>query len=282
MLKRKPPWIKTKIPFGNNFLKLKKVIKSNNIHTICSEALCPNLGECSEKGIATFLVLGDKCTRNCLYCNVKFGKPDSVDLSEPTRIAKTVKDLGLKYVVVTSVTRDDLYDGGAGIFVDTINQIKSFAPSCNIEVLIPDFMGKRESTNEILKAKPLVFAHNLETTENFYNILRPQGNYQMSLNVLKSAKIIYPDQISKSGIMVGFGETIKHIIKSMKDIRESGVNIFTLGQYLQPSRNHYPVKKYYTPDEFKYLEQEGYELGFSFVKAGPLVRSSYMAEEIVK
>ena len=279
MIKRKPPWIKTQIPSGNNFIKLKKVIKSNNIYTICNEALCPNLGECSKKGIATFLILGDKCTRNCLYCNVKFGKSDPVDLSEPTRIAKTVKNLGLKYVVVTSVTRDDLPDGGSGIFVDTINQIKLFRPSCKTEVLVPDFMEIKESINAIVEAKPLVFGHNLETTEDFFNILRPQGNYRRSLNVLKTAKIIYGGQITKSGIMIGFGETIKQIIKSMKDLQENGVDIFTLGQYLQPSKNHYPVIKYYTPDEFKYFEKVGYELGFSFVNAGPLVRSSYMANE---
>lgn len=278
----KPPWLKVKMPSGKSFFKIKNLIEKNDIHTICNEALCPNVGECSGKGIATFLVLGDKCTRSCLYCNVKFGRPDDIDPSESRKVAEAVMTLQLNYVVVTSVTRDDLENGGANAFADTINHIKSISPNCKVEVLVPDFRGKAESVKEIVKAKPFVFAHNLEVTENMFNKLRPQGNYKRSLTLLRTAKTLNAGQKTKSGIMIGFGESKKDIMRAMIDLRENGVDIFTIGQYLQPSRNHYPVKKYYTPNEFKEYEETGHKLDFSLVKSGPLVRSSYMAEEILE
>ena len=275
--KRKPLWLKTRIPSGKNYLKLKSLIGREGLHTICHEALCPNAAECSENGVATFLLLGSSCSRNCLYCNVKSETPENVDATESKRVARAVKSLNLNYVVITSVTRDDLTDGGAVVFVDTIGQIKSVLPNCKVEVLVPDFRCDPEPIKKIINARPYVFAHNLETTENMFKTLRPQGDFKTSLRVLRTAKELDPYRLTKSGIMVGFGETKEQIVNAMEELRENGVDIFTIGQYLQPSEKHYSVKKYYTPDEFREFEDIGWKLGFSTVKAGPLVRSSYMA-----
>ncbi|MGR3221226.1 MAG: lipoyl synthase [Candidatus Anammoxibacter sp.] len=273
----KPLWLKTRIPSGKNYLKIKSLLKREGIHTICHEALCPNAAECSKNGVATFLILGNICSRNCLYCNVKSGALHNIDLTEPIRVARAVNALKLNYAVITSVTRDDLTDGGAGVFVDTINRIKSAIPACKVEVLVPDFRGESGPVEKIINARPYVFAHNLETTENMFETLRPQGNFRTSLRVLRTAKELDPNQLTKSGIMVGFGETTMQIVNAMEELRENGVDILTIGQYLQPSKKHYTVKKYYTPDEFKEFEKTGRKLGFSTVKSGPLVRSSYMA-----
>lgn len=274
----KPSWLKVRLPSGENYLRIKGLIDKHKIHTICHEALCPNLGECSDMGTATFLLLGDKCTRNCLYCNVKFGKPSDTDKLEPGKIADAVKVLNLSYVVITSVTRDDLDDGGAFAFADTIEDITRVLPSCKIETLAPDFNGRIESVKKVIEAIPFVFAHNIEVVEDLFPVVRPQGDYRRSLKVLRTAKEFNVNQKTKSGIMIGLGETKIQIVNTMKDIRSNYVDVFTIGQYLQPSRGHCPVKKYYTPDEFMEFENIGYDLGFSFVKAGPLVRSSYMAE----
>ncbi|MGR3178838.1 MAG: lipoyl synthase [Candidatus Anammoxibacter sp.] len=278
-VKTKPQWLKTRIPSGKNYLKIKRLIERQGIHTICHEARCPNTAECSEKGVATFLLLGNSCSRGCLYCNVKSRALEKIDSSESIKVAGAVKTLQLNYVVITSVTRDDLTDGGAGVFVDTINRIKSVIPTCKTEVLVPDFKGESKSVKKIINARPSVFAHNLETTENMFETLRPQGDFKTSLRVLRTAKEFDPKQRTKSGIMVGFGETKRQVVNVMEDLRENGVDIFTIGQYLQPSKKHYPVKKYYTPDEFREFDYIGRKLGFSLVKSGPLVRSSYMAGE---
>lgn len=270
------------MPSGKNYLELRRLIKEYNLHTVCHEALCPNIGECSGKGTVTFLVLGDKCTRSCLYCNVRSGIPDKPDPTEPKRIAEVVSAVRLSYVVITSVTRDDLDDGGAAVFAATVKEIRDILPACRVEVLVPDFMCESGAIKRVVDAHPYVFSHNIEIVEGLFQDIRPEGDYKRSLKVLKIAKLINPDQRTKSGIMIGLGETKEEVIKVMRELRENSVDIFTIGQYLQPSKRHYPVKRYYTPDEFKGFEEIGYRLGFSLVKAGPLVRSSYMAEEGIR
>lgn len=282
LIKRKPLWLKVRLPYGNGYLELRRLIQEYRLHTICHEAICPNIGECFDKGTATFLVLGDRCTRSCLYCNVRSGMPDKPDPTESKRIAKVVSVLRLSYVVITSVTRDDLDDGGAMGFAATIKEIRDILPTCRVEVLVPDFMGEPGSIKMVVDASPSVFSHNIEIVEGLFQDIRPDGDYKRSLKVLKMAKMINPAQKTKSGIMIGFGETKDEVIKVMKELMENRVDIFTIGQYLQPSKRHYHVKKYYTPDEFKEFEEIGYRLGFSFVKAGPLVRSSYMAAESIR
>lgn len=279
---RKPPWLKVKLPSGRNYLKLKHLMDEYKIHTICHEAICPNIGECSGNGIATFLILGDKCTRNCLYCNVQSGNPEhpGTSVNEPERIVKAVEILNLKYVVITSVTRDDLKDGGASAFVNTIEKVNGALTGCKVEVLVPDFKGKIESVKSVVNARPYVFAHNIEVVEEVFNEVRPQGDFVRSLMVLQTAKEIDSEQKTKSGLMIGLGETKKQIINVMQKLRKCDVDLLTIGQYLQPTLNNYPVKKYYDPREFKELEEIGYDIGFLFVKSGPLVRSSYMAEEV--
>ena len=302
MIKRKhPDWLKVKIPFGKEYFRMKSLLASSRLHTICEEAKCPNIAECFSRGTATFLILGDVCTRNCTYCNVKKESPLEVDFNEPRpsqtgrgepeRVAKLVKKLNLNYVVITSVTRDDLPDGGAGIFVQTIQRIRELSPETKTEVLIPDFQGNRDSLIRVIDAKPYVLAHNLETVKRLFSTVRPQGDYSRALNLLKAAKEINPaptrrsgvnpNIFTKSGIMVGMGERKEEITSAMEDLREVDCNIFTIGQYLQPSLNHFPVSKYYTPEEFKEFQKIGEKMGFLHVESGPLVRSSYRAAETV-
>lgn len=273
----KPEWLKVQIPSGESYSRIKSLLEGST-HTICEEARCPNLGECWEKGTATFLILGDTCTRNCRYCNVKHGKPESVDYKEPEKVAEIVKKLGLKYVVVTSVTRDDLKDGGAKTFKETINSIRKITHA-KIEVLTPDFNGDTNAIRTVLSAEPDVFGHNIETVERLFPAIRPQADYKRSIIFLKRIKEIDPKQTTKSGLMIGLGETKDEIIKTMRTLRLAGVDILTIGQYLQPREDLANVEKYYTPEEFGEFKRLGYELGFKHVESAPLVRSSYHAEE---
>ena len=277
VMQRKPSWLKVKIPSGESYSKIKGLLEGST-HTICEEAKCPNLGECWGKGTATFLILGDVCTRNCKYCNVKNGTPDKVDGKEPKKIAEIVKKLGLKYVVITSVTRDDLKDGGARTFKETIKKIRDVCDA-KIEILTPDFKGEVSSIRSVLSAEPDVFAHNIETVERLFPSIRPEADFKRSMIFLKRIKEIDPKQITKSGLMIGLGETKEEVIKTMRSLRMAKVDIFTIGQYLQPRKDLVEVSKYYTPTEFEEFKKVGLELGFKHVESGPLVRSSYHAEE---
>jgi len=277
----KPSWLKVKPGSGEEFNKVKEILKSKNLKTVCQEANCPNLGECFSKGTATFMILGDICTRNCLYCNVKHGKPLYSNPHEPKKVAEAVKELNLKYVVITSVTRDDLKDGGALRFKQTIEEIRKIS-TAKIEVLTPDFNGNTHAIRRVLGAEPDVFGHNIETVERLFPTIRPDANFKQSMIFLKRIKEIDPKQITKSGLMIGLGETKEEIIKTMRTLRMIKVDILTIGQYLQPRKDLAEVKKYYTPEEFKEFEKLGYEMGFKFVKSSPLTRSSYMADEALK
>ena len=273
----KPSWLKTKIPGGKNYLAVKRIVKKNNLHTVCQEAFCPNLSECWANNTATFMILGDICTRNCRFCDVKNGKPKEVDFDEPKRVSNAVKLMKLKYVVLTSPTRDDLPDNGAEIWAETIKIIKLENPNCKVEILIPDFNGNIKNLKTVLNAKPDIVGHNLETAESLYKKVRPQANYSRSLEFLNSANKL--GAITKTGIMVGLGETEKEIVKIMNDAHDVGTRYFTLGQYLQPSRNNVKVKEYITPGKFEYYKNIGMEIGFKHVESGPLVRSSYHADK---
>ena len=275
-MQRKPSWLKVKIPSGDNFNKINKIIKDNNLHTICKEAKCPNVGECFSHGTATFLILGDICTRNCLYCNVNFGKPRKINENEPKKIAEAIKKLNLKYVVITSVTRDDLRDWGSDVFLKIVNEIRKINKT-KIELLIPDL--KEDNLKKIIKAKPDVLGHNLEVTESLFRRLRPQGDYSLSLKLLKNIKKINKNQKTKSGLMVGLGESKEDVIKTMEDLRKAELDFLTIGQYLQPRKNLVTVKKFYSPSEFDDLKKIGMKMGFEHVESGPLVRSSYKAEK---
>lgn len=289
--RRHPDWLKVKLPSGENYNYVRDLVKTNRLHTICEEAKCPNLAECWSHGTATFLILGDVCTRWCGYCNVKTGKPLELDLDEPKKVADAVKKLNLKYVVITSVTRDDLADGGAYIFAETVKEIKKEALNCSVELLIPDFKVR---TGEILRegalnidalktvvdAKPDVISHNIEAVRRVFARVRPGGNYDISLKLLTELKNLALEMPTKSSIILGFDETLEEIRQTMQDLRDNSVDFLTLGQYLQPSMRHVPIVKYYTPDEFKELEKIGYEFGFRHVEAGPLVRSSYRADKL--
>jgi len=277
--KVKPSWFKTEIPSSPNFFLLKKILKELKLTTVCEEAKCPNIGHCWGKKTATFMILGDICTRKCRFCAVKKGVPAPPNHEEPLLVAKAVKALGIKYAVITSVTRDDLFDGGASVFVDTIEAIRKLSKNVKIEILIPDFNGNEESLNKIFKTKPEVLNHNLETVEEFYPLInRPSSFYRRSLQILEKAK--KHNLVTKSGIMVGLGENKKQIIKTLKDLRSVECDILTIGQYLQPTKNHVPVKKYYRKEEFHELKLIGKELGFKWIEAGPLVRSSFRAQQI--
>lgn len=279
--RRHPDWLKVEIPSGKEYHRMKSLLASSRLHTICEEAKCPNIAECFSKGTATFLILGDVCTRNCTYCNVKKGIPLEIDLNESERVARLVKRLNLNYVVITSVARDDLPDGGADNFAQTIQRIKELSPETKIEVLIPDFKGNPDSLKKVIDARPYVLAHNLETVERLFPTVRPQGDYKRSLNLLKEAKKTSPDIFSKSVVMVGMGEKKEEITEAMKDLREIECDIFTIGQYLQPSLNHLPISRYYSPEEFRKFKEIGEEMGFLHVESGPLVRSSYHAAEAI-
>lgn len=279
--RRHPDWLKSPLGGGVTYASVRKQLRKACVHTICEEAKCPNIGECFSRGTATFLILGDVCTRDCKYCNVDHGNPIEIDVDEPISVAESVKKLDLSFVVITSVTRDDLDDGGAKHFKDTILHIKERNPSCRIEVLIPDFNGNFESLKMVLSAKPDVVNHNIEVVSSLFDTIRPQGDYQQSLQVLRNCKKLTPNIPTKSGFMVGLGETDTEISELLDDLRSVKVNFVTIGQYLQPSKDHISVKKYYHPDEFIELKQLAYAKGFDHVEAAPLVRSSYRAESFL-
>ena len=277
--RRFPHWLKVKMPSGQNYNDLRNKMRESSLHTVCEEARCPNIGECWERKTATFMILGDTCTRACTYCAVNTGTPNGLDLEEPIRLAQTVESMLLNYVVITSVNRDDLPDGGAFIFSQCIKQIKKRLPECKVEVLTPDFEGNFESLATVVNARPQTFNHNIETVRRIFPRVRAKGNYDLSLEVLRNVKQISGSVVTKSGIMVGLGETMDEITQTMKDLRDSDVDLLTVGQYLRPSEKHAPISKWYTPDEFKNIEVSGIELGFKHVASGPLVRSSYHADE---
>ncbi|HJO59616.1 MAG: lipoyl synthase [SAR202 cluster bacterium] len=277
--RRLPTWLKVKMPSGPNYSKLQTLIKTQGLHTVCEEARCPNIGECWEKETATFMILGDICTRACTYCAVTTGRPTNLDLEEPKRLANTVKILGLKYAVITSVNRDDLPDGGAFIFAQCIRQIKKRVPTCKVEVLTPDFQGDWKALKIVTDANPETFNHNIETVKRIFPRVRAKGDYQLSLRLLDRVKDFMPDGVTKSGMMVGLGETKTEIIETMEDLLQHRCDLLTIGQYLRPSQKHAPISKWYTPEEFADLEKIGMEMGFKHIASGPLVRSSYHADE---
>jgi len=279
-MRRHPDWLKVKIPGGESYVTMKSLLRKSKLHTICEEAKCPNIAECFNNGTAVFLILGDICTRNCRYCYVKHGKPSDLNPDEPKDVAESIKKLGLKYVVVTSVTRDDLSDGGASVFAETVKEIRTLNPDIKVEVLIPDFKANIDSLKKVLDSKPDVINHNIEVVEELFPSIRPEGDYSRSLFVLKSLKEINEDIFTKSGFMIGLGESWSQILDTMKDLRSAGVDFLTVGQYLQPSKNHASIVKYYTPDEFNEIKKIGKTLGFKHVESGPLVRSSYHAESV--
>jgi lipoic acid synthetase len=275
----KPEWLKAKAPVGENFHNLKKLARGLGLHTVCESAQCPNIGECWNHRTATFMLLGDICTRRCGFCAVPKGKPGPIDTDEPRRVAEAVATLGLRHAVVTSVNRDDDNLGGARIFAETIRQIRQLSPGCRVEVLIPDFQGLGEALKIVLEALPDVLNHNTETVPRLYRVVRSGARYERTLQLLENAKKLSPGMVTKSGVMVGLGETITELVDAFRDLGSRGVDILTVGQYLRPSRDHLPIARFYTPDEFGYLKQEALRFGFRHVESGPLVRSSYHAHE---
>ena len=279
---KKPDWIRVKAPISNGYLATKDLINKAKLNTVCQSASCPNIGECWDKGHATVMILGDVCTRKCGFCNIKSGNPNAVDVLEPKRLAIAISKLNLKHVVITSVDRDDLIDGGALQFVNSINEIRKIFSRTTIEVLTPDFQRKIGALEKVINAKPDVFNHNLETVSRLYKKVRRGANYEHSLNILKLAKEIDPLVFTKSGIMVGLGETLKEIESLLCDLRKSSVDFVTIGQYMQPTKKHLPVIEYLTPKDFNYLEQLAYKMGFLLVSSSPLTRSSYHADDDFK
>jgi lipoic acid synthetase len=275
--KRHYPWLKVKLPQGENYFELKQLVRTQRLHTVCESASCPNIGECWNQKTATFMILGDVCTRSCGFCDVRTGRPLRLDVEEPTRVAHAINVLGLKHAVITSVNRDELPDGGAAIWAATIRQVKAVNPTCTVEALIPDFEGVEEALIAVLEAKPHIVAHNTETVPRLYRTVRPQAKYPRSLELLQRAK--RRGFITKSGVMVGLGEEWEELRQVMRDLCAVQCDVLTLGQYLQPSRRHLPVQRIYTPEEFEQLRQDGLATGFKHVEAGPLVRSSYHAGE---
>ena len=278
---RKPSWLKVKAPGGPNYARLRHLMRELDLHTVCEEAHCPNVGECWEHGTATFMILGDVCTRNCGYCAVTHGRPPKYDLSEPARVAAAIAEMRLQHAVITSVDRDDLPDFGAYIFAETIRQIHEQVPGCSVEVLVPDFQGNVDSIRAVLDAKPEIYNHNTETVPRLYKRARPGGRYERVMKIFRDAKEYAPDIPTKTGIILGLGETTEEVVAVMRDLRSVDVDILTLGQYLRPSDGHLPLDRYYTPEEFRELARIGRELGFRHVESGPLVRSSYHAWEQV-
>ncbi|MBL7002652.1 MAG: lipoyl synthase [Gammaproteobacteria bacterium] len=276
---RKPSWIRAKAPSGNGVSKIKKTLRDNNLFSVCEEASCPNLGECFSKGTATFMIMGDICTRRCPFCDVAHGRPNSLDTDEPKKLASTIAQMALKYVVITSVDRDDLRDGGAEHFADCIKAIREESPNTKIEILVPDFRGRMDIALETLSKTPAdVFNHNLESVPSLYKKIRPGSDYLWSLKLLQRFKAMNPSVPTKSGLMLGLGETKEEVVQVLKDMREHDLNMLTLGQYLQPTRDHLAVERYVTPDEFKEYEKIALELGFDQAACGPMVRSSYHAD----
>jgi len=275
----KPRWLRVRAPGSPTYVRLKQLLRRLELHTVCEEANCPNIGECWDNATATFMILGDVCTRSCGYCNVMHGRPRDVDRAEPSRLATAVAQLGLRHVVVTSVDRDDLNDGGASAFAQTIIEIRQTVSNCRIEVLIPDFNGRAVDLETVLKARPDVLNHNIETVKRLYRVARPGGRYARALELIERAARYTPSIPTKSGLMVGLGESQNEIVSTLTDLRRAGCDLVTIGQYLRPSVAHLPVSRYYTPKEFVDLKLTALELGFGQVEAGPLVRSSYHARE---
>ncbi|OGO18222.1 MAG: lipoyl synthase [Chloroflexi bacterium RBG_16_48_8] len=280
--KRRPEWIKVRAPTGETYETLREMMRSKALHTVCEEAMCPNMGECWGSGTATFLMLGNICTRSCGFCDVKTGRPAPLDWLEPERVAQAVKAMNLRHAVITSVNRDERPDGGAPIFTLVIRRIRELHPGCSIEVLIPDFKGSLAALKIVMNARPEILNHNVETVPRLFHKVQPQDRYEWAQAILSNAKELDPEVLTKSGIMLGLGETLEEVKQTMQDLRSWGVDIITIGQYLQPSKGHLPIERYYTLQEFQDLETYGLELGFQWVESGPLVRSSYMAERQVR
>ena len=279
---RKPSWLKVKAPGGQNYARLKHLMRELDLHTVCEEAHCPNVGECWEHGTATFMILGDVCTRNCAYCAVAHGRPPKFDPAEPSRVAEAVAQMRLQHAVITSVDRDDLPDYGAWAFAETIREIHARVPDCSVEVLVPDFQGDEDSIRLVLDAGPEIYNHNTETVPRLYKRCRPGGRYERVMGIFRYAKRVAPHIPTKTGIILGMGETIEEVLATMRDLRAVDVDILTLGQYLRPSSSHIPLDRYVTPDEFRALRDAGLAMGFKHVESGPLVRSSYHAWEQVQ
>ena len=274
-----PQWLKVRAPGSPEYIRLKQLMRGQQLHTVCEEAHCPNIGECWSRGAATFMILGDICTRRCHYCAVTTGRPVGLDLQEPQRVAETVANMGLRYCVITSVNRDDLPDGGAHIFAACLREIRQRLPECRVEVLIPDFAGSWDALRRVIEARPAVLNHNIESTVRIFPKVRPKGDYQRSLELLAQAKHIDPAAVTKSGIIVGMGETADEVLATMADLRRVDCDLLTIGQYLRPSVKHLAIDRFYHPSEFEQLRQAGLDMGFKHVAAGPLVRSSYHADE---
>jgi lipoic acid synthetase len=279
---RRPPWIKVRAPAGQTYEWLRDMMRSKSLHTVCEEARCPNLGECWASGTATFLLMGDTCTRSCGFCDIKTGRPSPLDWLEPERVARAVQAMGLRHAVITSVNRDERPDGGAPIFALVIRRIRQLQPGCSVEVLIPDFKGSIEALGIVMAARPEILNHNVETVPRLFKKVQPQDRYEWAQATLSNAKRLEPDVLTKSGIMLGLGETPEEVKAVMRDLRDWGVDILTIGQYLQPSKQHLPIERYYTLEEFAELKRYGLEIGFRWVESGPLVRSSYHAERQVR
>ncbi|MCD6290068.1 MAG: lipoyl synthase [Anaerolineae bacterium] len=279
---RRPPWLRVRVQDTPDYRRIKQLIRGHSLHTVCEEAGCPNISECWGHGTATFLLMGDICTRSCGFCKIKTGRPDPLDPEEPRRVAETVQLMGLRHAVLTSVTRDDLPDGGASVFIETVQWIRKLVPGCTVEVLIPDFKGNWDALQRLMDIRPEVLNHNVETVPRLYRTVRPQAKYQRSLELLRRAKEMVPDGLTKSGVMVGLGEEWDELLEVMDDLRAQDVDMLTIGQYLQPSRFHLPIARYYTPEEFDKLKEEALARGFRWVESGPLVRSSYHAEQAIE
>lgn len=279
---RRPAWIKVRAPSGQSYERVREIMRSKRLHTVCEEARCPNLGECWEAGTATFLLMGDTCTRSCGFCDIKTGRPEALDWLEPERVARAVQSMDLRHAVITSVNRDERPDGGAPIFAMVIRRVRQLQPGCSVEVLIPDFKGSRAALKIVMDARPEILNHNVETVRRLFKKVQPQDRYEWARATLSNAKALDPDVLTKSGIMVGLGETMVELKETMRDLRRWGVDILTVGQYLQPTRKHLPIERYYHPDEFGELKTYGGEIGFRWVESGPLVRSSYHAERQVR
>jgi len=275
---RRPEWIKVRAPTGETYEFLKGLMRSKELHTVCEEAHCPNIGECWGRGTATFLIMGDVCTRSCHFCDVKTGRPTPLDWAEPERVALAVRSMNLRHAVITSVNRDERKDGGAPIFAMVIRRIRELQPGCTVEVLTPDFKGNLDALKMVIDEQPDIFDHNVETVVRLFKQIQPQDHYEWAMTTLANAKKLNPKQITKSGIMVGLGETTKEVQETMLDLRAAGVDILTIGQYLQPTKEHAPIERYYTPEEFAEFKRAGLAMGFRWVESGPLVRSSYNAE----
>jgi lipoic acid synthetase len=279
---RRPDWIKVRAPSGETYAQLQALMRSKELHTVCEEAMCPNMGECWGAGTATFLMLGDICTRTCGFCDIKRGQPGALDWLEPDRVAQAVKAMDLKHAVITSVNRDDRKDGGAPIFAMVIKKIRALHPGCSIEVLVPDFKGSLEALKIVLDARPEILNHNVETVPRLFKKVQPQDSYAWAEATLSNAKRLDAEVLTKSGMMLGLGETLEEVKAVMDDLRSWGVDILTIGQYLQPSKKHLPIERYYTLEEFAELKDYGSKIGFQWVESGPLVRSSYHAAEQVR